>query len=82
MKLALHSGYDNKAQASVVWLAINAKFPHTCPAVRYLREAVPGSRILELTINQPLADLLGEIYENRPAVLGIACYIWKIGDSL
>lgn len=78
MKLALHSGYDNKAQASVVWFAINAKFPHTCPAVRYLREAVPGSRILELTINQPLSDLLGEIYENRPAVLGIACYIWNI----
>lgn len=46
--------------------------------MRYLRECVPGSEILELTINHQLLAALGEIYERRPRVLGIACYIWNI----
>ena len=62
----------------IVWLGINAKFSHTSLAIRYLREAVPGSRILELTINHKLLDMLGEIYEQQPKVLGISCYIWNI----
>ena len=62
----------------VVWLAINAKYSHTSLAVRYLREAVPGSRILEITINDYLLPTLGAVYEMHPRVLGIACYIWNI----
>ena len=66
----------------VVWLALNAKYTHTSLAVRYLREACRGTadaEILELTINNQLPDILGEIYQRRPKVLGIACYIWNIG---
>lgn len=62
----------------VVWLAINAKYSHTSLSVRYLREAVPGSRILEVTINDYLLPTLGAVYEMQPKVLGIACYIWNI----
>lgn len=62
----------------ILWLAVNAKYSHTSLAVRYLRECVPGSEILELTINHQLLAALGEIYERRPRVLGIACYIWNI----
>lgn len=61
-----------------VWLALNAKYSHTSLAVRYLRQAVPGSEILELTINDHLSDILGEVYDRQPEVLGIACYIWNI----
>lgn len=68
----------NHWNQDIVWLGINAKFSHTSLAVRYLREAVPGSRILELTINHPLLDILGEVYEQQPKVLGISCYIWNI----
>ena len=63
----------------ILWLAVNAKYSHTSLAVRYLREAVPGSDILELTINHQLLAMLSEIYEQHPKVLGIACYIWNIG---
>ena len=63
----------------ILWLAVNAKYSHTSLAVRYLREAVPGSDILELTINHQLLAMLSEIYEQQPKVLGIACYIWNIG---
>lgn len=51
---------------------------HTSLAVRYLRECVKGSEIMELTINHQLLDALGEIYEKHPRVLGIVCYIWNI----
>ena len=63
---------------NVLWLAVNAKYSHTSLAVRYLRECVPGSRISELSINEPLLDMLGAIADERPQVLGIACYIWNI----
>lgn len=68
----------NHWNQDIVWLGINAKFSHTSLAIRYLREAVPGSRILELTINHPLLGILGEVYEQQPKVLGISCYIWNI----
>ena len=65
----------------IVWLALNAKFPHTSLSCRYLREAcrkTADTELLELTINHQLLDILGEIYEKQPAILGIACYIWNI----
>ena len=62
----------------ILWLAVNAKYSHTSLSVRYLREAVPGSEIMELTINHQLLAMLGEIYSARPKVLGISCYIWNI----
>ena len=66
----------------IVWLALNAKYSHTSLAVRYLREVcrdlADDTEILELTINHLLLEILGEIYERQPRVLGIACYIWNI----
>ncbi|MBO5650732.1 MAG: B12-binding domain-containing radical SAM protein, partial [Selenomonas sp.] len=62
----------------ILWLALNAKYSHTSLSVRYLRQAVPGSEIMELTINHQLLAMLGEIYSARPKVLGISCYIWNI----
>ena len=62
----------------VVWLALNAKYSHTSLAVRYLRAVVPGSEVLELTINHQLLAILDEIYLRRPQVLAISCYIWNI----
>ena len=46
-------------QGEILWLAVNAKYSHTSLAVRYLRECVPGSSILELTINHQLLAALG-----------------------
>ena len=69
---------DKRKEERIVWLAVNAKYSHTSLAVRYLRACVPGSEVMELTINHLLLDALGEIYERQPRVLGIACYIWNI----
>ena len=78
MDIVKNGEWKERGQEGILWLAINAKYSHTSLAVRYLRECVPGSEILELTINHQLLAALGEIYERRPRVLGIACYIWNI----
>jgi radical SAM superfamily enzyme YgiQ (UPF0313 family) len=65
----------------VVWVTLNAKYMHTSLALRYLREACKGichTDILELTINNSLQDMLGQIYETHPDIIGFACYIWNI----
>lgn len=74
-------GEDGVRRKRVVWLALNAKYTHTSLAVRYLREVSRGvaeAEILELTIQMPLLTILGAIYERRPKILGISCYIWNI----
>ena len=67
---------------NILWLAFNAKFSHTSLATRYLRQAAAEikipSEILELTINNYIPDILSEIYEHKPDILGISCYIWNI----
>ena len=67
---------------NILWLAFNAKYSHTSLAVRYLRQATAemnvSSNILELTINNYIPDILSEIYEHKPDILGISCYIWNI----
>ncbi len=66
----------------ILWLAFNAKFSHTSLTVRYLRQAAAKlnieSEILELTINNYVPDILSEIYEHRPDIIGVSCYIWNI----
>lgn len=66
-------------------IAINAKFIHSNPAVRSLRawcaERQPelGERIelAEYTINQPIGEVLADVYRRRPDVAAFSCYIWN-----
>ena len=66
----------------ILWLAFNAKFSHTSLAARYLRQAAAEinieSELLELTINNYIPDILSEVYDHKPDILGISCYIWNI----
>lgn len=65
-------------------VALNAKFIHSCPSVRYLKRYAQarGSfdiRILELTVNNHPDLILAEIFRCSPKILGFSCYIWNIG---
>ena len=67
----------------ILLLALNAKFSHTNLAIRYLREScchagIISPVLLELTINNYIPEILGRVYEMKPRILGIACYIWNI----
>ena len=65
----------------VILTTLNAKYTHTSLALRYLRGCCRDfcdAEIMEFTINNQLLDILGQIYEKRPDVIGIVCYIWNI----
>lgn len=67
----------------ILLVALNAKFSHTNLALRYLRESccqagLGKPELLELTINNYIPEMLGQIFEYHPKVLGFSCYIWNI----
>ena len=63
-------------------VAINAKYIHSNPAIYSLR-AYAGPRLqehiqlAEYTINNQMQDILGDIYRQKPDVIGFSCYIWN-----
>ncbi len=70
---------------SILLVAINAKYIHSNLAVyslrAYARKYLTGPadiRIGEYTINQPVGEILAEIYRKKPDVLCFSCYIWNL----
>lgn len=64
-------------------VGINAKFIHSCLAVRSLGQFAKeqygiACEINEYTINQSEDLILSEIYNQRPELIGFSCYIWNI----
>lgn len=63
-------------------VAVNAKYIHSNPAVYSLR-AYAGEELrrhvglAEYTINQPMAEILADIYARKPDAIGFSCYIWN-----
>ena len=63
-------------------VAVNAKYIHSNPAIYSLR-ACAGEELrrhvelAEYTINQPMAEILADIYARRPDAVGFSCYIWN-----
>lgn len=66
----------------VLLTAINAKYIHSNLAVYSLRayagKYAQQTEIAEYTINQPMDDILSDIYKKRPDVLCLSCYLWNI----
>lgn len=74
----------------IVLMAVNAKYIHSNLAVydigaytgQYLRkkglEEEASIEIAEYTINQKNEEILADLYERKPELLGISCYIWNI----
>lgn len=64
-------------------VGINAKFIHSCLAVRSLGQFAKEQygidcEVSEYTINQPEDLILTEIYRKQPELLGFSCYIWNV----
>ncbi len=64
-------------------VALNAKYIHSNPALYSLR-AFAGEQlqeyveIAEYTINHDFTEILADIYQRKPDVIGLSCYIWNI----
>ena len=70
----------------ILLTAVNSKYIHSNPAVYELKSYYEKETqkkaeqvwIAEYTINQPLDEIIGGIYEKRPDVVALSCYLWNI----
>jgi len=65
-------------------VGINAKYIHSNPAIRSLyayvgKEHQKQVELAEYTINHRPEEILADLYERRPDVIGFSCYIWNFG---
>ncbi|MED1600953.1 B12-binding domain-containing radical SAM protein [Alkalihalophilus marmarensis] len=64
---------------------LNAKYIHTCLALRCLKAyAEPEFPIemVEYTIKDPVMNIVSDLFERKPDVIGFSCYIWNIEETL
>ncbi|TLS36590.1 B12-binding domain-containing radical SAM protein [Pseudalkalibacillus caeni] len=64
---------------------LNAKYIHTCLALRYLKAyAAPDFDVemAEYTINDPVMNIVTDLYSKKPDVIGFSCYIWNIEETI
>lgn len=69
-----------------VLTTLNAKYIHTSLAIRYLHaataELAPDVQIREYNINQHVEDIAADLFRAKAEVIGFACYIWNITETL
>lgn len=77
-------------ESTVVLSVLNAKYVHASPAPwclaggvkTYAAELYSKINIVEATINQPQEEVLKQILEFSPSIVGFSCYIWNIDATL
>lgn len=70
---------------NVICSTLNAKYIHTNLAIRYLKAfAAPefNIQIKEYTIKDPVLNIVTDIYQQKPDVIGFSCYIWNIEETI
>jgi len=69
----------------IVLTTLNAKYIHTCLALRYLKayaERDFSCEIVEYTIKDPAMNIVSDLYQRQPDVIGFSCYIWNIEETI
>lgn len=66
----------------VVLVSIDSRFIHTNIALRYLKEFTKDLNydclIREYTIQSPIMDMLDDILDDEPDMVGFSAYIWNV----
>jgi len=69
----------------VVLSTLNAKYIHTSLALRYLKafsEKDFDIDIVEYTIKDPAMNIVSDLFQKNPDILGFSCYIWNIEETI
>lgn len=69
----------------IVLATLNAKYIHTNLAIRYLKASVKPQfdpEIVEYTIKDPAFNIVSDLFQKRPDVIGFSCYIWNIEETI
>ncbi|MFD2671193.1 B12-binding domain-containing radical SAM protein [Marinicrinis sediminis] len=70
---------------NVIVASLNAKYIHMNLAIRYLKafcEADFQVEMAEYTIKDPAMNIVSDLFEKEPDVLGFSCYIWNIEETI
>lgn len=69
----------------VLLSTLNAKYIHTCLAIRLLKAYSQHEFDIELaeyTIKDPVMNIVSDLFQRKPDVIGFSCYIWNIEETL
>ena len=70
---------------NIVLSTLNAKYIHTNLAIRCLKSyAMPEYNpvIAEYTIKDPTMNIVSDLYQKMPNVVGFSLYIWNIEETI
>jgi anaerobic magnesium-protoporphyrin IX monomethyl ester cyclase len=70
---------------TVICCTLNAKYIHTNLAIRYLKAyAAPeyDIQLKEYTIKDPVINIVSDLYQQKPTIIGFSCYIWNIEETI
>ena len=70
---------------NIIVATLNAKFIHTNLALRYLKAyAEPDHtvKMAEYTIKDPPMNIVTDLYQKKPDIIGFSCYIWNIEETI
>ncbi len=68
----------------IILSSLNSKYIHSNLAIRYLAsyvEQINKIETLEYTINQSIDFIVGEIYKEKPDLIGFSTYIWNVEET-
>jgi anaerobic magnesium-protoporphyrin IX monomethyl ester cyclase len=77
--------YKGDFKMNIVLTTLNAKYIHTNLAIRYLKAyAQPeyDATIVEYTIKDPVINIVSDLIQKKPDVIGFSCYIWNIEETI
>lgn len=70
---------------NIILTTLNAKYIHTNLALRCLKsyaEPEYSPLITEYTIKDPTFNIVADLYQKKPDIVGFSCYIWNIEETL
>lgn len=70
---------------NIILTTLNAKFIHTNLALRCLKayaEPEYSPSIVEYTIKDPSFNIVADLYQKKPNIVGFSCYIWNIEETI
>lgn len=69
----------------VILSTLNAKYIHTSLAIRLLKAYSDHEHDIELaeyTIKDPVMNIVSDLFQRKPDVIGFSCYIWNIEETI
>ncbi|HJV30871.1 MAG TPA: B12-binding domain-containing radical SAM protein [Bacillales bacterium] len=70
---------------NVICSTLNAKYIHTNLAIRLLKAyAAPefNVQMKEYTVKDPVFNIVSDLFQQNPTVIGFSCYIWNIEETI